>query len=516
MTNLPLLPVLVPLVAAILILATHRRGVGAARAISAASVALLAASAALLLARAAGGAIDIVALGAWPAPFGIVFVSDRLSAAMVAITAAVAVPALLAATGGTDLMGRHFHPFFQLQLSGLNGAFLTGDLFNLFVFFEVLLIASYGLLAHGGGAARAKAGLHYVALNLTGSVLFLIGLALVYGTLGTLNLADVARRLPLVPAEDQALVRTAFSLLIVVFGLKAAIVPLSFWLPHAYSAATAPVAALFAVMTKVGIYALLRVSATAFAGSAATEDLLSAWLTPLGLVTIVIGTLGVMSATRLAAAVSHLLLLSIGILAAAVGEGGADMVAAALYYLPHTTLVSAALFLLAGWIAAGRGAAGDRLVRGPRIPAAPWVGAAYFALAVAVTGLPPLSGFLGKVMLLTAAPPTLAGYAIWVTFILSGFVAALALARAASTLFWEKPAAPRTDAEGDAQPASVPAGRMTLGLALAMGFVPLLVLGAGPLSAYARAAAEQLMARRPYLEAAMPPGDAPVVRERRP
>nr|WP_255575393.1 monovalent cation/H+ antiporter subunit D [Caldovatus aquaticus] len=499
------------MVAAILLLAVHSAGAAVLRGVGLAAVALLAAVAVLLLAATAQGAVAVVAIGAWPPPFGIVLVADRLSATMVAVTAAVAVPALLAATDGTDLQGRHFHPFFQMQLAGLNGAFLTGDLFNLFVFFEVLLIASYALLAHGAGAARVRAGLHYVVLNLAASLVFLVGLALLYGALGTLNLADVAGRLAALPLEEAAPARAGLALIAGVFAFKAALLPLGFWLPHAYPAAAAPVAALFAVLTKVGIYALLRLSSVALADDApAAAGLVAPWLMPAAIGTVVAATLGVLAAPSLGAIAAHLLLLSTGMLAAGVAEGSAPMLAAVLYYLPHTTLVSAGLFLLAGHIAATRGEeARDRIRRGPRLPRPGLVGGAYLALAVAVTGLPPLSGFLGKVMLLAAAPATPAGYAMWASFLLSGFVAALALARAASVLFWER-SEPRA-AVGRAAPP-----RLGLALAVAVGFVPLLVLGAAPLSAHARATAEQVAARRPYLEAVLPRDLPPAARERRP
>jgi len=272
---------------------------------------------------------------------------------------------------------------------------------------------------------------------------------------------------------------------------------------------TAPVAALFAVLTKVGIYAMLRLSTAVFPGAEWTAGLLAPWLLPVGLGTVVVATIGVLSATRLGAMAAQLLLLSTGMLATAVAAGGTTMLAAMLYYLPHTTLVSAALFLLVGRIAAARGEAGERIAHGPRLRHPVRLGAAWLLLAVAVTGLPPLSGFLGKVMLLSAAPAGPAGAAIWAVFILSGFAGALAMARAASTIFWERWDLPHAE-----PPPTRPVAAAAL--AVAIGFVPLLVLFAAPLSAHARATAEQVVARRPYLDAVLPLGSAAVAREPRP
>jgi multicomponent K+:H+ antiporter subunit D len=506
MTTLVTLPVLLPLGVAILQLALHRRGLGLARNLGLASTAGLVALSWMLLHATASGGPHTVAMGSWPAPFGIILVADRLAATMVAVTAAVALPALLAATAGTDREGLHFHPFFQIQLAGLNGAFLTGDLFNLFVFFEVLLIASYALLAHGKGPRRARAGLHYVVLNLLASLLFLFALGLLYGMLGTLNLADIARRLPTLRPEDEAPARAAFAILLAVLAFKAALLPLGFWLPRTYGAATAPVAALFAILTKVGIYAILRLSATAFEGAGWNAFLLAPWLLPLSIATVALATLGVLAARRLGEMVAWLLLVSTGMLGTAVAEGSGAMLSAMLFYLPHTTLLSAALFLLVGLVAAERGEAEDRIEHGPRMRHRALLGTAWLVLGVAVAGLPPLSGFLGKLMLLSAAPATPAGVAIWVSFILSGFAAALAMARAGSTLFWER---------GEALPAGDAPRAGAAGLALALVAVPALVLGAAPLAGHARATAEQALARAPYVAAVFPGGDA-VLRERRP
>ena len=225
--------------------------------------------------------------GNWPAPFGIVLALDRLSALMLVLTSCVGLASALYASAGWHRVGVHYHPLFQFQLMGLCGAFLTADLFNLFVFFEIVLAASYGLLLHGSGRARVIAGLHFIAINLAASSLFLIGVSMLYGLTGTLNMADLAQSVALVQESDRGLLHAAAAILATAFLIKAAVWPLNFWLVPAYSAATAPVGALFAIMTKVGVYAILRLWTLVF-GSAAGESALfgSLWLTSAGLVTM--------------------------------------------------------------------------------------------------------------------------------------------------------------------------------------------------------------------------------------
>ena len=499
MTHAVILPVALPLLAAIACLAARGLGPRAVRMVSLGAAAALLPLALHLLSLADDGEVRIYRLGDWPPPFGIVLVLDRLSALMVAVVCALALPTLVHVGRGLESAGRHFHPLFQLQLAGLCGAFLTGDLFNLFVFFEVLLLASYALLLHGGGLARARAGLAYVVLNLAGSAVFLIALGLLYGLLGTLNLADMARLLPAAASENQALLRATAALLVVVFALKAALLPLSFWLPHAYAAAHPAVAALFVVMTKVGVYALLRLWAIGLAGAPFTEDLLRPWLTPLALATIAAGTLGAVAAAHLRGLIANLVLISTGTLLVAVADGQAEASAAALYYAVHTTFVTAAFFLLAERIAAGRGGASDRLSRGPALAGLGPIGAVYLLLAVSVSGVPPLSGFIGKLMLMRAVEDSAMGMAVWATLLISGLLVALALARAASALFWEPAGAAHAPAE---RPAPGPlSGKLALGALAAAS--ALLVIGAPQLADYARAAAEQLHAREPYISAVL-------------
>lgn len=509
MTHALILPVLLPILAAVLCLALHRGRLSLQRAISVGAAVLLLLLAAHLVWLARTGDVFAYRLGDWPSPFGIVLVLDRLSAFMVALTAVLALPALIYATAGFDARGPHFHALFQLQIAGLNGAFLTGDVFNLFVFFEVLLLASYALLLHGGGGVRSRAGVAYVVLNLAGSALFLVALALLYAALGTLNLADMAQVLQQLPADTVALARSAGAILLVVFALKAALLPLGFWLPHAYAAAGAPVAALFAIMTKLGVYAVLRVTAIGFAAGPGTADLLQPWLAPLAVATIALGTLGVLAAHRLAPLVANVVLISTATVLAVVANGEVGSGAAALYYLSQSVLVTGALFLLVGLIGEGRGDLHDRIARGPRLRGVRWIGWAFLVLAIAASGVPPLSGFIGKLMMLASVPLTLGGVAVWIAILLSSFVVALALARTASTLFWE--ARPEPFAAG--VPFRFDARHVALILILGAGL--LFVPAAAQISAYADATAQQLYSREAYMSAVLGP-QRDIVRELRP
>jgi len=510
MTHLPILPFLVPLLAAAVLMLLHARPLAVQRAVSLASALAGLAFALMLPGEASHGALSVYALGDWPPPYGIVLVVDRLAALMVLLLFVLAVPALLMAATGFDARGRHFHPLFQLQLAGLAGAFLTGDIFNLFVCFEILLLASYALLVHGGGAERSRAGLAYVVLNLAGSTLFLVAIAILYGTLGTLNIADIALLLPEVPEADAPLVRTGLMLLVVVFLLKGALLPLGFWLPHVYAAAAAPVATLFAIMTKVGIVALLRVSVVAFGDAEVADRLFLPWLPLLALGTIALGTIGAFAARRLAVVAANLVLISSGTLLFAIAMAGERATAALLYYLPHTTLVTGGFFLLAGAVAMRRGEAEDHLVRGPVIAGRGALSLAFLVMAVAASGLPPLSGFLGKLMLMQGAG--LAGWqaAWWTALLVSGLGVALVLARVASTLFWE----PEGRASSPVETERV--GRIaSLALVLLVAASPALTLGAAPVAAYARDTAAELHARLPYVEAVLA-GTGPILRETRP
>ena len=496
MSHLAILPVLIPLLAGALLLLADRLGPGTERAIGLVATAALLPVALLLLSRAADGGIDAYYLGDWPAPYGILLVVDRLSALMLALAAALALAALLYALNGDDKGGRHFHALFQMQLLGVNGAFLTGDLFNLFVFFEILLAASYALQLHGGGAHRVRAALHVVVLNWVGSSIFLLGIASIYAATGTLNMADLAVRVAAAGPEQAGLLRAGGLLLLVVFALKAALAPVGFWLSPAYSCACAPVAALFAIMTKVGVYAVLRVHGLVFgpeAGHAAS--LADPWLVPIGLTTVVIATLGVLASRELQRLLAYLVILSAGTLTAAIGLGSESATSAALYYVLNSTLVGGGLFLLADLIARQRGEAKADLNRKRSVVQPALLGALFFIGAIGVAGLPPFAGFAAKVYILESALSHPAANWMLGVILGTGLLVIVALSRAGSAIFW------RT---GETQPTGETAGLLKLAptALLVLGAAFLMVI-AGPATEYTRATAAQLANRSGYIEAIM-------------
>ena len=322
MPTLVVMPVILPLVvAALMLLLGEQRRQAQARVGIAATLAGLLVAAALLWRVDAGGAsgdIGVYLAANWQAPFGITLVADRLSALMVLLVALVGLGAALYAEAGWSRAGAYFHPLFQIQLMGLNGAFLTGDLFNLFVFFEVMLAASYGLQLHGSGPLRVRSGLHYIAVNLLASALFLIGLAVIYGVLGTLSMADMADKVPQVDLKDRGLLHAGAAMLGVAFLVKAAIWPLNAWLVPAYTAASVPVAALFVLMTKVGIYAVLRIWTLMFFWEAGASAHIGApLLLAGGVATLAFGAAGLLGSIRVDRIAAFSLLVSSGTVMAA-------------------------------------------------------------------------------------------------------------------------------------------------------------------------------------------------------
>jgi len=476
----------------------------------------------------------------WQVPFGIVLVVDRLSALMLVLTGIIASCALLFAMARWDRAGASFHALFQIQLMGLYGAFLTADLFNLFVFFEVLLAASYGLMLHGSGKARVSAGLHYISINLLASSLFLIGAALIYGVTGTLNMADLALKIPLVPEADRGLLHAGAAILAVAFLAKAGMWPLNFWLVPAYSSASAPVAALFAIMTKVGIYTVLRLWTLMFSGQAgASAYFASDWLIYGGMATIVCAAIAIVAAQRLERMASLSILVSAGILLSAVGFAQPNLTAAALFYLISSTLALSALFLLAELIERSRSsnemlleddveqlpslmeslnpprgtslADEQKAVVGQIIPwTMAFLGLSFIACALLIIGMPPLSGFIGKLTLLNAllnpvglghlseATVSTAAWCLLALLILSGLASLIGFSRLGIQRFW-------TPLE---RPSPLLRRYECIPIVVLLGLCVVMTFKAEPVMRYTQAAADTLNNPERYVMAVM--GSRPV------
>jgi multicomponent K+:H+ antiporter subunit D len=507
--HLVVAPVVVPLAVGALLLAIDERRHGLKAAISLAASILLVVLALALAARAEAPVTHVYRLGNWPASFGIVLVADRLSALLVLLAAALGAAAGCFSLARWDRAGPQFHSLVQFLLAGLNGAFLTGDLFNLFVFFELLLVASYGLALHGSGTARVRSSLHYIVINLSASLLFLVGVSLMYGVTGTLNLADLALRVAELDAADRVLLDIGAATLGLAFLVKAGMWPLGFWLAPTYSAAASPAAALFSILSKVGIYAVVRVWLVVFGGGAGAEFLAYG-----GMATLVFGMAGTLSSPEMRRIASYSLLVSSGTLLAAVGLGGAAATAAALYYLVASTLGIAALFLLIELLERAREPGADILAvtaeafglgeeeeREPEeevgvvIPATmALLGFSFVCAALLIAGLPPLPGFIAKFALLDALLDASAvPRAVWALLALvlaSGLAAVISLGRVGVRLFWP------------AQERSIPRVRVVemLPVAVLLAACLALTVGAGPAMRFVQHAAESLHAPAGYIQ----------------
>ena len=472
--HLLVVPVLLPLLAgaALLLLEETRHTLKALVSLGSTTLLLVVAVTLMRMADqspdAAGSMSLSYAVADWPPPFAIVLVLDRLSALMLVLASIVALASLVFSVARWDRAGPHFHTLFQFLLMGLSGAFLTGDLFNLFVFFEVTLAASYGLLLHGSGAFRVRSGLHYIAINLGASLLFLIGVSLIYGVTGTLNMADLALRIPGVPAEDRMLLQAGAAILGVAFLVKAGMWPLGFWLPSAYMAAAAPVGAIFVILTKVGIYVLLRLTLLLF-GSPAGELTGFGGIALLwgGMATLTYATAGVLASQTMGRLAGYSVLVSSGTLLAAVGMGDAPVVSGALFYLVSSTLSTAAFFMLIELVERAREPGADLLavtieaygderdevgepedeeVRVVMPGALAVLGVSFGCIALLLAGLPPLAGFVAKFSMLTGmlnlnglgSPAEIPGrtWLLVALVILSGLAALVAMMRTGIRTFW--------------------------------------------------------------------------------
>jgi len=516
MTALVPLVVLVPLLGAALTLVLGRRA-RPQRIVAAVSLTIvLAIGIALLIAVDGTGAL-VVEVGNWTAPFGIVLVVDRLSALMVIISAVVLLAVLIfsigqgLADGDDETPVSIYYPTYLILTTGVMVAFVAGDLFNLYVGFEILLVASYVLITLGGTESRIRAGITYVIVSLLSSILFLAAIGMVYGALGTVNLAQVAERVQDLPVDVQIVLHV---MLLVAFGIKAAVFPLSFWLPDSYPTAPAPVTAAFAgLLTKIGVYAIIRVETVIFP----TPELNPA-LMVLALLTMVVGALGAVAQADIKRILSFTLVSHIGYMILGVALGTVAGTAAAIYYIIHHIVVQTTLFLAAGLVEREAGSTSITKIGG-LLASAPIVAVLFFIPALNLGGIPPFSGFIGKLGLFQAAAEQ--GDALAYTLIGAGALVSLltlyALVRVWNLAFWrpaddvagdetrllqaveEAPLSTSTISETRATPRL-----MTLSTAAMVVVGLALTVFAGPIYAVAERAAENLDGSQIYIELVFP------------
>ncbi|MGV9743865.1 Na+/H+ antiporter subunit D [Rhodococcus zopfii] len=514
------LPVLIPLLAAATTLILGRRP-RAQRFVTVSALTGSLVVTALLLYLADRDGIAVLQIGGWEAPMGISLVVDRLAALMLVVSAIVLLAVMLFAVGQGIHDGNEqqpvsiFLPTYLALTAGVNIAFLAGDLFNLFVGFEVLLAASFVLLTLGASADRVRAGVSYVMVSMVSSLIFLIGMAFAYAATGTLNLAHMAVRLDDVPSGTRAAI---FGVLLVAFGIKAAVFPLSTWLPDSYPTAPAPVTAVFAgLLTKVGVYAIIRAHTLLFPGGELDNVLLIA-----GLLTMLIGILGAIAQNDIKRLLSFTLVSHIGYMVFGVALSTQTGMTGAVYYVAHHILVQTTLFLVVGLIERQAGSASLRRLGGLAL-ASPLLAVLFLIPGLNLGGIPPFSGFIGKIALLQAGAED--GSALAWMLVAGGTVTSLltlyVIARVWSKAFWRARADAPEGELADVAPSALidesaediafddraDVGKMPFAmLAPTIGLVAVglaLTVFAGPLLDISERAAANLLDRSVYIEAVL-------------
>lgn len=513
MTYLVPLPVVMPLLGAALTLMIRRPQIQRTVSLTVLTATLLV-SAMLLLITVQDGPM-VVAIGGWSAPVGIVLVADKLAALMLVVSAAVTLCVLVYSIGQGMADGNEetplsiYHPTYLVLTAGVTNAFLSGDLFNLYVGFEILLVASYVLLTLGSTENRIRAGTTYVVVSLLSSVIFLTALGLTYAAAGTLNMAQLADRLDDLPNNLRLILE---GMLLLAFGIKAAVFPLSAWLPDSYPTAPAPVTAVFAgLLTKVGVYAIIRTETLLF-----PEGRVTALLMLVALLTMVIGILGAVAQSDIKRLLSFTLISHIGYMLFGIGLSTVTGLSGAIFYVVHHITIQTTLFLAAGLVER-RGGSTSLGRLGGLAKLSPLLALLFFLPALNLAGIPPFSGFLGKLGLLQAgvADGGPVAYVLVGGGVLTSLLTLYAVARVWNLAFWRSPhpelvtvgegALSSTNNDSATPAATLPRLMVAPTLALvAIGTA--LTFVAGPLFEISTAAAGDLLQRTPYVEAVFPEG----------
>jgi len=495
MTALVALPVIVPLVGASLgVLTSPWRW--AQRVISLLALSTNVVVSVILLVDVDGDEMRVMQAGGWKVPLGITLAVDRLSAVMLVVSSLVLVSVLVYAIGQGAEESRYasFNPVYLVLAAGVSASFVTGDLFNLFVAFEMMLVASYVLLTLGGRPGQVRSGMSYVVISLVASTFFITALALIYAATGTVNMAELSQRIP----ELSDGVRTGFSLLLIlVFGIKAGLFPLFFWLPDSYPTAPGAITAVFAgLLTKVGVYAIIRTQTLLFPPDAQQGS----FLLVLAGLTMVVGVLGALAQDDLRRMLSFHIVSHIGYMIFGLALFTLAGIAGAVFYVVHHIVVKTALFLVAGLVE--RRAGSDRLSRiGGLVRSAPMIAVLFALPALSIAGLPPFSGFVGKFALVGSGIES-DEWAIVAVSLLVSLLTMYVMVRIWSGVFWGEPEDPAIAAWIESDDSTVP--RLMTGSASAVVALSVaLMIFAGPLYDYSKRTAEDLLAPDRYVTAVM-------------
>ncbi|MCY8231601.1 Na+/H+ antiporter subunit D [Priestia endophytica] len=491
MSNYVIWPLLIPLITGI-ILMFFSRNVTVARTISIVSSLVTTGFSVLLVHLVKTHGILTHELGGWKPPFGIVLVADMFSALLVLTTSIVSLCCILFAfrSIGIERERFYFYSFVQFMIVGVTGAFLTGDIFNLFVFFEVMLMSSYVLISLGGTKLQLRESLKYILVNIVSSALFVIAVGFLYSVTGTLNMADLSVK---VAEVGQPGIITAIALLLfVVFAIKGALFPLYFWLPGSYKAPPPVVTALFgALLTKVGVYAIFRVFTLIFYHDQAFTHTIIGYVS---LLTIVAGCIGAIAYWDIEKIIIYNIIIAVGVIVYGVTLTTETGIAGALYYLIHDMIIKAALFLLAGAMITITGTASAKKMGG-LIKRHPFLGWMFFVAVISLAGIPPLSGFIGKFLLVEGAAQS-HSYLFMGILLISSLVVLYSVIKIFIHAFWREPKLTEKEEKGTTKGMLLP---IVILLALSVG----LGVGAEFVSPYIFEAAKTLMDPSIYIDAVL-------------
>lgn len=511
-SNLPLLPVLIPMITGILLF-FFRKSVWTHRVLSLTSALVMLAAALYLLRTVRTGGILVFCAGGWNAPYGITFAVDLFSCIMVIMGTVLSITGLLFSfsTIGREKESHDYYILWQFLMMGINGTFVTGDLFNLYVFFEIMLIASYAILVIGGSKPQLRETFKYLLINIVSSFIFLIALGVLYSMIGSVNMADVAQKAA--AAEDQHLLSVVGMILFIVFGIKGAMFPLYFWLPKVHTVAAAAVSSIFSgLLIKVGVCAMVRTFTLIFIGDTAFTH---TFIMVIGVLTMFFGVFGAVSQMNYKSILAYHSISQVGYMVAGLGLFTVSSIAGTIYFIVHHAFVKGCLFLTAG-VAEKITGTKELKKMGGLLGLYPALGFLFFLAAMSLVGVPPLSGFFGKLMLLLAAAE-LKNYWMIACAMVVGVLTLFSMVKIFMYAYWGTPARvctpvkgfePRAgrstrDSKGGARQGVRTYSLTLVPIVILAGLTVLMGLFAQPVLTLCTEAAEQMMNPQAYIDAVM-------------